>query len=322
MKYLAILFLSIMSYSCDSEAQSTDFPDKIEITDLNKKINIKGTRILIDKPKNYVYIDELKRFQKSSDNYFQLIEIPNQGYNQAVPKIINKIDQLESQGGKIRLKKEFKLGEFSAYFALAPQGNISEQAILVFGDSSFTVLVIGIFPNNENDRKEITDLILSTYLNKDLKPNLDDNLFYKIDLKNSSFQLSTVSGTVGTYTLNGKQLNNEELFENEFVIGTLPTSDDFNLKEYSDDLIYKYENNAFEEKRIEIKILSEDEFKEGENKIIKVEMIGTIQGKKLKIFQYIKETPLSIIQFVGFDFTEKSTYSSEFKNIANKITLK
>lgn len=322
MKYSALIFLIILFCSFGSKAQSFDLPDKIVITDLNKKINIRGTRVLIDKSENYTYIDELKRFQKSPDNYFQLIEIPDQNFNQTIPNIINKIDQLEKQGGKIRIKKEFKLGDYNAYFLLAPQGNISEQVILAFGDNSFTVSVMGVFPNDEKDRKEITDLILSVYLDKDLKPNLDDNLFYNLDLKGSDFKLSTVNGTMGIYTLNGEKINDEDLFENHFIIGTLPTSTDFDLKNYSDQLIHKLENNNFKEKRIEIKILSEDEFKEGENNIIKIDMIGTIQGEKLKMFQYIKQTPIGIIQFIGFDFTEASNYINEYKNMTSEIRLK
>lgn len=322
MKYLTFLFLSVVFYSCESNAQTFDLPNKVETTGLNKKINIKGTRILIDKPENYTYIDELKRFQKSSNNYFQLIEIPNQNYNAAALNVINKINQLESQGGKLRIKKKFKLGEYNAFFALAPQGVTSEQVILAFGDNSFSVLAMGVFPNDKKERKEITDLILSSYFDKNLKPNLNDNLFYKINLDNSGFKLSTINGTLGTYTLNGEKIKANDLFTNSFLIGTLPSTKDFDLKKHSDYLIDKYENNTFEEKRIEIDIISEKEFKEDENKIIKVEMIGTIQGKKSKMFQYIKQTPIGIIQFLGSDFTQNSRYLNEYKTIAEKITLK
>jgi hypothetical protein len=44
MKYLTILFLSVIFYSCESNTQSFNLPDKVETTDLNKKINIKGTQ--------------------------------------------------------------------------------------------------------------------------------------------------------------------------------------------------------------------------------------------------------------------------------------
>ena len=322
MKYLIIIFISIIFYSCESNAQSFDLPDKIEITDLSKKMNVKGTRLLIDKSDSYAYVDELKRFQKSNDNYFQLIEVPNKNYNTVIPDVINKVNQLESQGGKLRIKKEFKLGEFNAFFALAPQGITSEQVTLVFGDSSFVVLAMGNVQNNEREIKEMTDLVLSLYLDKRLTPNLDDNLFYNVNLDNSPFKLSTVTGTLGSYTLNGKELLDNDLFESHFLIGTLPIYNDFDLKNYSDNLIYKYENNTFEEKRIKIKIIAEKEYEERNNKIIKVDMIGTIQDKKLKMFQYIKRTPNGIIQFVGFDFTNESKYLLEFKDIADKITLK
>ncbi|WP_196887278.1 hypothetical protein [Aureivirga sp. CE67] len=232
------------------------------------------------------------------------------------------MNQLESQGGELKIKKEFKLGDYDAFFALAPQGYTSEQVILAFGDNSFSVLVIGVFPNNEEDRKEITDLILSSYYDKNLKPNINDNLFYEVNLDNSEFKLSTVNGIFGTYTLNGEKLKVDDLFKNSFLIGTLPYTDDFDIKKHSDNLIYKYQNNEFVEKRLKIDIISEKEFNEGENKIIKVEMVGTKQGLKSKMFQYIKQTPNGIIQFISSDYTENSKYINEYKAIAEKITLK
>ncbi len=321
-KYILIFFLSVILYSCNTNTQSFNLPNKVETTNLNNKINIKGTRILINKSENYTYIDELKRFQKNSNNYFQFIEIPDQNYFTSIPDVISKMNQLESQGGELKIKKEFKLGDYDAFFALAPQGYTSEQVILAFGDNSFSVLVIGVFPNNEEDRKEITDLILSSYYDKNLKPNINDNLFYEVNLDNSEFKLSTVNGIFGTYTLNGEKLKVDDLFKNSFLIGTLPYTDDFDIKKHSDNLIYKYQNNEFVEKRLKIDIISEKEFNEGENKIIKVEMVGTKQGLKSKMFQYIKQTPNGIIQFISSDYTENSKYINEYKAIAEKITLK
>ncbi|MBF4485345.1 MULTISPECIES: hypothetical protein [unclassified Flavobacterium] len=324
MRYIAIVFLFIISiFSCESSAQSINIPDQIKVSNIENKVNVKGTKILINESKDYIYYNELKRFQKDSKNYFQVIEIPNQDYHKSVIKISNKIDELEKQGGRTRVKKELKLGLYDAYFVLAPQNNDSEQIILAFGDTSFSVLVMGVFPNDEKERKEITDLVLSTYYDKNIKVNISDNLFYDVDLKKSEFELLNVMSNFGTYTIGKEQLVGNGIYINNFLIGVLPNNlNGFDLKTYSDKLIYKYGNNIYKEKNIKIKVISEEKCKEGVNEIIKVEMSGVFEGKELKMYQYIKQTPKGIIQFLGTDISKKYTHFSEYTKIAESIKIK
>ncbi|KQX15433.1 hypothetical protein [Flavobacterium sp. Root420] len=324
MKQTVVLFLLMfLSYSCETSGQLINIPDQINISGIENKVNIKGTKIIINESKDYIYYKELKRFQKDSKNYFQVIEILNQDYYEVIPNIISKINELEKQGGRIGTKKEFKLGSYDAYCGFAPQGQDSEQIILTFGDTSFSVLVIGIFQNDEKERKEITDLVLSTYYDKEIKTNIDDNLFYNVDLKKSEFQLLNVMSNVGVYTIGKEKMTGNGIYTNNFSIGFLPNNlHGFDLKTYSDKLIYKYENNIYKEKNIKIKMISEKKYKEEENEIIKVEMFGIFEEKELKIYQYIKQTPKGIIQFVGTDISKKYVHFNEYKNIAENIKIK
>jgi hypothetical protein len=318
MKKIIFLLLLIVTYSCETNSQSINIPDKIEIKNLEKKINIIGTKVLIDKSDNYSYYNELKRFQKHQNNFFQVIEYVGQDCDAIIEKTSTKIDELESKGGNIRVKKKFKLGKYNAYFGIAPQGE-TEQIFLVFGDKSFAVMVAGIYPNNEKERKEIMNLVLSSYYNKDLKVNIEDNLYYSVELNDSKFKISNVSLNIGTYTIGGENLTDENT---SFIISTIPNSKDFDMKAYSDRLIYKYQNNIYKEKSIKIKIISEKDYKEGENRIIKVEMLGELKGKKQKIYQFIKYTPNGIYQFIGADFSPNFEHLNEFKKIAETIKLK
>lgn len=323
MRYIIIIILAISILSCENKAQSLNIPDKIEIKNLNKKINVKGTKVLIDSSDNYTFYDDIKRFQKDSKNYFQIIELTNQDYNKSIPKTINKINELENQGGKLRVKKEIKLGIYNAYFALAPQGTESEQIIFAFGDETFSVLIMGVFQNNEKERKEITDLILSTYYDKKINVNNEDSISHSVDLENSDFKLLFSTTNLANYTLNGEELTEEGIYTNNFVIATLPNNiKDFNLKSYSDNLIYKLENNIYKEKNIKIENRKEDTFKEGIDEIIKVEIDGIFKNKKMKIFQYIKQTPKGIILFIGTDISMNYIYLNEYKEIAQRIKLK
>ena len=318
MKKNILLFLVLFTFSCETNSQSISIPDKIEIKDLEKKITVPGTKVLIDKSEKYTFYNELKRFQKNQNNFFQVIEYIGQDCNALIEKTSNKIDELHNKGGNIRVKKKFKLGEYNAYFGIAPQGE-TEQIFLVFGDKSFTVMVAGIYPNNDKERKEIMDLVLSSYYNKDLKVNAEDNLYYSIDLKNSNFKLSSVSLNLGTYTLGGEKIADSNT---HFIISTIPISKDFDLKAYSDRLINKYQNNIYKEKSIKIEILSEKDYREGENRIIKVEMLGELNGRKQQIYQFIKYTPKGIYQFIGTDYSDNFEYMNEFKTIAEQVILK
>lgn len=323
MKYITVMFLFIfISYSCESSAQ-INIPDVIKVSNIENKVNVKGTKILINESKDYIYYKELKRFQKDSKNYFQVIEMSNEDYYKKIPSIINKINESEKQGGRLRIKKELKLESYDAFFVLAPQGQDSEQLIFTFGDASFSVLVIGIFQNNEKERKEITDLVLSIYYDQKLKIDINDNLFYNVDLKKSEFKLSNVMSNYGVYTVGNEKLTNEAVYMNNFFIGTLPNNlHGFNLKKYSDNLIYKYENNPFKEKSVKIKVTSEQKYKEGEDEIIKVEMTGIFQGKELKMYQYMKQSPKGIIQFIGTDISKEYIHIMEYKQIAESIKFK
>ncbi|MDP5200590.1 hypothetical protein [Flavobacterium sp. DG2-3] len=323
MRYIILFVLIISLSSCELFSQDINIPDKIEINNISNKVDLKGTKVLIDKSVNYQYYPELKRFQKDSKNYFQIIEIANQNYYNSVPNVINKINELEKQGGKVRVKKELKLGIYDAYFGLAPQGQESEQIVLAFGDTSFVVLVVGVFENNDKERKEITDLVLSIYYDKSIKADLNDNLFYNVDLQKSEFKLSNVMSNYGIYTLGKEQLTDKTLYLNNFFIGTLPNKlQNFDIKVYSDNLISKYQNNIFKEKNIKIKIISEQQYKEDGNEIIKVEMIGIYQGKELKMYQYIKESSKGVIQFIGTDISKNYMHISEYKLIAESIKFK
>jgi hypothetical protein len=318
MKKVILLLLFTLNYSCDTNSQTINIPDNLEVKNLKSKITVKGTRVLIDKTETYIFYNELKSFQKDKNNFFQVVEYLGQDCDALIEKTSKKIDELESKGGNIRVKKKFKLGKYNAYFGIAPQGE-TEQIFLEFGDKTFTVMVAGIFPNNEKDRKEIMDLVLSTYYDKDLKINIEDNLYYSLELNDSKFKISNVSLNVGTYTIGGENLTDETT---SFIISTIPNSKDFDMKAYSDRLIYKYQNNIYKEKSIKIKIISEKDYKEGENRIIKVEMLGELKGKKQRIYQFIKYTPKGIYQFIGADFSQNFEHINEFKKIAEIIKLK
>jgi hypothetical protein len=324
MKKYYFLIITVILISCQSKGQDhkITIPKQVKVENLSEKIEVKGTRILIDKPEDYKYYPSTNRFQKSENNYFQIIDIPGQNYNKAIPGIINKLESQKQQGGEVRFMEKFKLGSYNAFIGCGPQGE-TEQLIMSFGDDSFSALFISVYPNNYETRKKITDLALSLYVNKNTKVDLSKNLHYSLDLKNSKFKLSTVNSNAGIYTLNGKTLTTENSIQDYFFVNTMPVPNNFDLKQFADRITDKLKDNKFENQKItKFEIESQDKSLKGENKEIKILINAKLENKDFKMYAYFKETPKGIIQFFGVDFESDSKRIEEYKSITNKIILK
>ena len=317
MNRLLILILAFTLFSCNSRGQ-IEIPEKVNVGDLSKKQRIGKTRIYIENRNEYKFIPDLLRLQKNNNQYIQFVEIPNQDFSSTIQKMINKLKQIEAQGGKLKLEKEFKLGEYDAFIVLAPQGN-EEQIVCVFGDNTFSAMVMGIYPNDNDIRKEVVDMVLTTDLKKDLNVNLDEQLNYNIKLNQTLYQLSSVNGNIGIYTIKGEQLTNEDWQKNHFLVSILPIPKNFDLKQYSDNMITKLGQNYFKEKRIDIEIIDENKINQQN---IEVEMKGKTINNEILLYQYMKLTSDGLIQFIGFAFENKEQQIKVFKEISKSIKIK
>jgi hypothetical protein len=315
--HLLIIIISLTIVSCSKKnSQKIEVPDIIKIEKVSDKIKVPGTRILVNHSDSYQYIDELTRFQKSENNYFQIFEIPNGNYDQSIPSIISKIQELKNSGGNVLIDKKLKLGEYNAYFGIAPQNNNFDQIILAFGDESFAVIIAGKCPSNYVDRKKMTELILSSYLDKKTKANPEEKLLYNIDVDNSDFKLNQAISGIGIYTLNGKEIDDYDP-TSHFIIQTLPKDTNFNMEVYSDDLIFKAKNSLFEHKKKKIRLISS---KAETNKLTR-EFNGS-DSKSFKLIHYLKKDPKRNLIFVGIDYSNNSKYLDYYKKICQKIELK
>lgn len=311
-----ILLLSFIIFSCTINGQII-VPDTVEIGKMSSKQRVGSTRVVIDKIADYQFIPSLLRFQKSQNQFLQIAEIPNIDFTTKIPNIRVKVSQLEAQGGKLSLKKEFKLGEFDAFIALVPNG-AEEQIVFAFGDETFCTLLMGTFPSNEAARKEVVDLALSAYLDKKIELNLEDQLSFSLSLKDSKYKLSTVNGGVAGYTEDSSFITVDDWQKNYFTVSVIPKPFDISLKDYSDIMIKSLGKSNKEDNQISIDVLNENIT----DKLIEVEMKGNTVNKELLLYQSVELTDNELIQFIGFAFENKKEQIELFKSIARSIQKK
>ena len=310
MNKLLIFGFLILFFSCKPE--KIDIPSRVEVSDLTKKIRVGKTRIVINNNPEYKFIPELIRLQKSTTQYLQFVEIPNQDFSTALFKILPRLESNDVK--KPILKKELQLGEYNAFIMTSMKEGL-EQAILLFGDKSFSVMVIGVYPPEKNTREEIFGLMLSAYLNKDISVDLQRQLNFDVDLCNSNYLLSTVNSTVGVYSENGVSITSDDWRKNYFLVSIIPQGQNFDLEEFNEKMTKKLGQNSFEDNRIETKITNT----KIQDNVIETELLGDNLNNKLLIYQYVKSTSKGVIYFVGYAFESKEEQIKRFKEIAKTI---
>ena len=173
---LNIVFLSIVS--CQK--------NQIEITNqlTNNHINIPPTKISIIPPEGFVNSTKFIGIE-NEESGINIMEIDGAPFENST-RDLNR-ETFESQGINVKRIEKVKVNELSGYILELEQEYGSTQ--LIFGDSTYTVMLIGSYPKLNKKAKEIIENCLKTaYLNKDQKTNPFDVAKFDIDLSKTNLE--------------------------------------------------------------------------------------------------------------------------------------
>jgi hypothetical protein len=323
---LAILFLGflIIFTSCQDKGHQTktdlNVPDKVKIKKDNKYQQFPGTRIFIVNPPGYILIPSLVRFQKANGNYIQALEIPNADFRKEKNSIKQEIESAKSKGITVYYNKGFKLGNYDAYLVYSEDSNPNlDRMTLLFGDSSFGAIVIGEMPRNDDKaRREILSALMTTYLDKSIKPNVSDIANYSIDVSKSEFKYNKNISQIFYYTIHGQgdPINNS--FVDNFIVVTLPTMESFEArKTYAQSMIQRYKNNG-----IYISTSNSKEVEINDLKAYETILNGNYQGKPVLIYLVILGDNKATILFCGSAYNRQDELLKQFEGIAQTLKIK
>ena len=190
---LLMLGLVIIFTSCNGGKQSKvdlQIPDKVIVSKSEKHQHFKGTRVFMAVPEGYFPLISLIRFQKNDNTYIQTVESPHTNYLEHKESIIHSLNENSSNGRlKTYYQKEFKLGDYDALLVYGANSFPDEDIMtLLLGDKDFYVMVVGIFPNNDDIAKqEVLSALLSVYYDKSADPDYSSLENFMIDMSNSPF---------------------------------------------------------------------------------------------------------------------------------------
>ena len=161
-----LTILLLIGFTTNNWAQKIKIPSKIKVDSLEQKITVSGTNVLINEPVGYTFDSTLIAFQKEDKNYFQISDIANQDFFTTLKKVGETLNDLQASGVKFKIRQKILIEEYFGLIALGYTKEEKELIYLVFGDSTFSVIIIGQFEKNIQNPRENLDLVLSAFYKK------------------------------------------------------------------------------------------------------------------------------------------------------------
>ena len=169
--------------------------------------NVTGTRVWLIPPKDYTLSKNFKGFQNPADpsSMIMITEIP--GSFKEVTETLNK-DKKFPIGMEFISRKDFKLGNSDAALIEMNQNSnnmIFRKEALVFGDSTATTMINGIFLKDSVETGKLIEACLrSSFINENQKIDPRGSLDYSVDETGTNLTFNSVIGNGMLFTLDGK----------------------------------------------------------------------------------------------------------------------
>lgn len=278
-------------------------------TKLPTHVNIPGTRVFIIPPEGFSIDRELPAISKGEIAIVQATDLPDGNYFSNARNYSK--ENFEARGVKLIQFKELKISGYPAKMAVAqpePEGLVYQA---VFGDSTFSVMLMGACPIGDQESiKQVEQAIMSVYYDKSHKIDPFAGAPFKIDDSGSGLKFTSYNAGSFLYSINGvkkKEYDDEPVL----MISVIP-----------------FENETLEEIAAEISplknIQSKDAWKGTTNNLpaFKRQIEGELKGKAVVLYQHIIQIGSVAVAVQGFTNAAGRQYIAEFEKLSNTITKK
>jgi hypothetical protein len=216
-----ILFFAILSLAgCDRYGKNDDYS------------NIAGTKISIIAPPGFRASPNFIGLEKDAESGIQFIDLVGGNYDRNMATYTR--DVFENQGLTVLEFKDLIIDGFKAKFAHVKTDEHSQNMMVVFGDSTFSVSAVAMFPTDSTGKvqSEIKQSLLTMKYDKNLKVDPFGAAYFKVLPNDSKFRFAKASGNMYVFPVNGVV---KDSYENEPVVMVMPLP--FDEKSATEDLM-------------------------------------------------------------------------------------
>lgn len=308
-----IVFISCLTltlYTSCGQTPNSGFPDEIKTTKAAKLVNIPGTRVFIIPPEGFTVSSTLPAIEKGNSGMVQAMDLP--GGNFYTNAATFSKENFEQKGMKVFEYKELKINGLPAKLAFIQRDPQTKVYNLVFGDSTFSTMVMGVFASNDNKTGEqIKQALLSIYYDKGMDADPLATAPFKLNDSKSIFKFAKSGASMYLYSIDGVK---KDAYENEpyFMALSIPI-EGASLNSLADDMAEMIKDSH-------IKNISEN--KTNGFQSFKREVYGKLNGKPALLFQHIVLIGQSAIVMQGIADDNFDKYIAEFEKLSGTVEKK
>jgi hypothetical protein len=314
---LIITFLTLLlSSSCNLKKPAVyTLSDNIKTKITKEHRCVIGTHVYMIPPKDFANSKGYPGFENLDKGGIQVFDMVGDnfyGNNNSFSK-----EKIEKKGGKVEEIKELKINGFDAQYALVQADVPIKRLIFIFGDSTFSVMVLANFDKKDLDlEKQIKKTIETIYYDKKVKINPFSNAPFEIIDNNSRFQFTGFNTNMYSFSIESKQKQNDTNNPNISIM-ILPRVNE-TAKSISTSLNQSLERIGY---MIDNIIDGKYQDKDG-TKVFDTQVYGTFKNEKKLIYRYIIEDKESAIVILGSASKNFEESVKEFSLFASSVKRK
>lgn len=172
-----------------------------------KYLSIPGTKVQLSAPGGYKVADSFYGLQKNKTTGIQVYESTETGYYSRITGFTK--EELTAKGAKVYSFKDVKVSGYPARFTTLQGDTGYKVSSVIFGDSTFSVMLIGAYPANDAVlEKQVEQSLLTAKYNKGAKVELFALSYFKLNDAGTKFKYAkTTADNMYIYAQDGKVLD-------------------------------------------------------------------------------------------------------------------
>ncbi len=303
-KIILIIFIATFFSSCNGQTNG-------------KYLNIKSTRLSIIPPNGFYESKSIIGLEKNEKTAIQVMDLVGGNFESNTATFT--IAEFKKKGISVLEFKDLKIDGFNAKYANIKGADENERALLVFGDSTFSAMVIAFFPSSSRNEllPEIENSFLKIKYDKSLIIDPFANSNFKVEENDSKFKFAKVSANMFIFSENGivkKSYDNEPMV----MISTYPFDKTMSKEKLIDQMQDGLIQQGFIKK--EIKNISKKSINGYDT--MEVEFYCEHKSKyKLTFMTALIEKDKALV-FYGITESNYAENIVEFKKFTSKIKIK
>jgi hypothetical protein len=312
---LSVFLISVVACKQNPSTSGKINPN-IQNSKTNKHINIPGTRLYIIPPADFSISQTPAGLRKGETAGITVTDLVNGNYYTNAASF-NKAGFVQ-RGIKTFDFQEIKVNGYPAKY-VSLQGDANARMYwLVFGDSSFSTMVMGVYPAGDNTSgKEILSALNTIYYDKNEKIDPFEAAAFSLDDSQSKFKFFQYVTNMYVYTMGGMDNKNDP--DAPFLILTqMPIEKGMKAKNVGDMMLSKLEGYGL--KNAEIKNASSEKINGYD--AYEAEVHGQMHDKTSIMYQCVIVNGDNVISMQGVAKDNFDENLAAFKALAHTIKIK